>query len=105
MIQIDDSGRPWRDHLRDEIETMASLLDDLQRLVSGVFPTHGELATAPLLVNPQIGVAPEACLKGMAVGHPVLGTRPVCTSACVIYAPSAGWARTWSRLYRLEWHQ
>lgn len=104
MITIDDSGRPWQAHLRDEIEVLARLLDDLQRLAAGSFPSYGELSTSPLLVNPQVASAPEACLAGLAVGHPRLGTRPVVTSACVIYAPQLGWARTWSRLYRAEFH-
>lgn len=105
MIKIDDSGRPWLAHLRDEIEVMARLLDDCQRVAAGIYPTPGDLADAPVLVNPQVAISPEACLKGVAIDHPILGTRPVCTSACVIYAPAAGWARTWSRLYKLEWPQ
>lgn len=104
MIKIDDKT-PWREFLREETEKVASLLDDLQRIAAGTYPTHGELAVAPAIVNPRLSVAPEACLAGLAVGHPTLGTKPVKTSACVVFAPELGWARTWSRLYRLEWHQ
>lgn len=105
MIQIGDNVPNWQADLKREIETMASLLDDMQRLAAGAFPSHGELSVAPALVNAQLSVGPEVCLAGLSIGHPILGSKPVRTSACVVYAPAQGWARTWSRLYRLEHYE
>ncbi len=98
-ILIDRNG-PHRDIGR-EIEKTESLLTDLKRFAKTGFPTARELEDAPLiddyLIAPRMGEA----LAGVTHGHPRLGSTSVLTTELWAIAPSLGWARTWSRFYRL----
>ena len=78
-----------------------SLSSDLHRYYSGVGPTQAELEAAPIITNWRMGQRLEPALTGLVVGHPYLGTRCAVTSPLYILNPESGWARTFSRLYRL----
>jgi len=87
----------------------ASLLDHLQRLhadisrtSSGQAPTQEQLNSAPILDQWECGVRLTPCLYGVVYGHPVHEhCRPIHTSELYMFDACAGWARTWSRFYRL----
>lgn len=102
MIKIGGTG--WESLLDAEIFRLQELLLDLQRLRSGEYPSHGELSTAVLLVNPVPAAAEMFALAGLAVGHPQRGTATVVTSPIEVMSKE-GWARTSNRLYRFERHQ
>lgn len=78
-----------------------SLSKDLHRYQSGIGPSREEIEAAPVLSNWSLGQRLEPALLGVAVDHPLLGTRSVLTSPLYILDREAGWARTFSRLYRL----
>ena len=84
-----------------ELARLESLISALERVGDGDMPTAGELAAAPLLDPFTIGTLRMPCLVGGNTGHP-LRTGPVIrTSEVWVMAPEQGWARTYSRLYRL----
>lgn len=98
-IFIDRNG-PDRD-IGHEIERTEALLVDLRRFANRQFPTSVELEAAPLIDEYQIAPRPSQALSGRAYKHPLLGSTSVLTSELWAIAPSLGWARTWSRFYRL----
>jgi hypothetical protein len=78
-----------------------SLAEDLARLAVGQQPTAGDLSAAPIIDDWTIADRQESALAGLISGHPVLGTRPGITSSVFALDLDHGWARTWSRWYRL----
>lgn len=86
-----------------EIIRLRTLANDLERIVAGEAPTETELAEAPIIDRYYLGTRSVAALGGFISGHPVLpgDHRPARTSEVWAYAPEQGWARTWSRWYRL----
>lgn len=98
-IWIDRNG-PAHD-IRREIEKMEALLTDLKCFAAKQFPTSRELEAAPLIDEYKIDIRDRPVLVGQAYNHPRLGTANVCTTELWAIAPSLGWARTWSRFYRL----
>lgn len=99
VIFIDRQGP---DHnICREIEKTEGLLVDLKRFSKSKFPTQQELEMAPLIDNYIIAPRSVRALSGRAYDHPRLGPTSVLTTELWAIAPSLGWARTWSRFYRL----
>ncbi|WP_270933296.1 DUF6634 family protein [Falsiroseomonas oryzae] len=84
-----------------EIQRLAGLLHDLRRIAGGLPPDPGHLRSAPQLDGWSITSRPSACLTGVVSGHPTASGPRIITSDLWVIAPTAGWARTMSRLYRL----
>jgi hypothetical protein len=103
MIRLD--GPPdllARQQLDYEITRLERLTADLRSLAANSMPTAEQLAGAPVLHAWQIITRPVACLAGMGLGHPRLPPGPVVTTDLWAIDPTAGWARTLSRRYRLK---
>ena len=64
-------------------------------------PSAEELEAAPVLDPFAISTRSLPCLVGGNGGHPILKGPTVTTSEVWAIAPELGWARTYSRLYRL----
>jgi hypothetical protein len=81
---------------------LAELLGDVHVLRICGTPEPSLLDNAPLLLNWSAGGLFTPCLIGEVVNHPLLGNRPsIHTSQIVAANVEQGWARTWSRYYRL----
>jgi hypothetical protein len=92
--------RGIRGDLDTYIDHLESLIAHLKNLKAGTMPSKDELAAAPLLDRYMPALRAAECLVGFVTGHPTQrGTMT--TSDLWAYAPSLGWARTFSRLYRL----
>ena len=83
------------------IARLESLIHDIERLGSGNMPSTRELESAPLLEPFTIATQSRPCLIGGISDHPTLKGPVITTSELWIMAPELGWARTYSRLYRL----
>lgn len=103
MIRFRTSGSFEMPGIAGEIIGLRKLADDLENIVAGKAPTEAELAEAPVIDCYALGSRPVAALLGCVSGHPVLTglNRTVRTSEVWAFAPDQGWARTWSRWYRL----
>lgn len=92
-----------RTHKGAGMPRLVDLLDELERL-STIQPDLKELRNAPILDQWSAGIGTDGCprLYGRVTGHPRLreGAR-IYTSPYFQVDPEAGWARTWSRYYRL----
>lgn len=87
---------------RDEIDRLAQLVHDLRAYALGQLPDPDDLAKAPRLDDWRLGYRTELSLHGTTVSHPELvGSRNITTSALFHLDVERGWARTYSRLYRL----
>ena len=86
-----------------DVERMRQLLRDLEAIRNGDGPSSAQLATAPLLSDWCLALAPDGLrLVGEVTGHPLLGTRTrVRTSPVYAVGPEFSFARTLSRFYRL----
>jgi hypothetical protein len=81
---------------------LADLLADVHDLRICGTPKPSLLDNAPLLLNWSVVGLFTPCLIGEVVNHPLLGNRPsIHTSHIVAANVEQGWARTWSRYYRL----
>lgn len=79
-----------------------SLADDLDRIARGEHPTEGDLQGAPYLSDWKFYLLPLPYLLGYVVGHPYIENGQICrTSELITFDPVAGYARTYSRFYRL----
>jgi hypothetical protein len=84
------------------IRELEKLIGDLRNLSAGKTPSEHKLQAFPLLDQWSFGFLPAACLVGSVRGNPILGNRArVHTSQLVFVDQEHGWARTWSRCYRL----
>ncbi len=84
-----------------ELARAEELARDLARVSEGYRPSEDDLNSAPMLEDWALSLRSAPCLIGRPSGHPYLrGPRPV-TSYLFVHAPELGWARTWSRYYRL----
>jgi hypothetical protein len=84
------------------VRRATDLAEDLSRLAAGEGPTPLELASAPVIGRWFLAPRVEACLIGEISGHPTIGElRPGRTTSLFAIDEEAGWARTWSRWYRL----
>lgn len=70
---------------------------------AGIDPTEGALAIAPFLDAWEIvrDAFDYTILYGRVVGHPILKGPAIRTSPLLRLNVPAGWARTYSRVYRL----
>jgi hypothetical protein len=85
----------------DILEKLTRLQKDLATLQEGGGPTEEELAEAPVLTQWRLAKRPQICLEGIGIGHPLLGTTTILTSGLYAINVNRGWARTYSRFYRL----
>ncbi|MDH2329076.1 ATP-dependent Lon protease [Cereibacter sp. SYSU M97828] len=84
---------------------MTKLLSELMDLfeVTSKGPSPEELASAPLLQNwrPLLDMSGVVVLWGHVENHPLLGNDAITTSRLFRLDTEQGFARTWSRWYRL----
>lgn len=83
------------------ILSLASLARDMERLRAAGAPSETDLAKAPVLHAWEPAFLAAPCLVGAVSNHPLLGDKHIHTSDLVAIDTTAGWARTWSRYYRL----
>lgn len=82
--------------------SLTSLLCDIRDLQAGEIPRQMDLSAAPAIDQWSYGLVPARCIVGSVREHPILGNcARVHTSQLVLIDPENGWARTWSRYYRL----
>lgn len=83
--------------------TLNTLANDIRQLRSHDDPPSAALLDhAPLLERWSFATIRRPCLIGGVTGHPLLGdSSRIQTSELFAIDPSAGWARTLSRYYRL----
>ena len=84
-----------------ELARLETLVSALERFGNGEMPTASELEAAPLIHPFTIGTLRLPCLVGGNIGHPIRTGPVIRTSEVWVMAPELGWARTYSRLYRL----
>jgi hypothetical protein len=94
--------------IRAEITRLEELAADLEIVSSPLpFPLDKMLAkacpTAPILDEWRFAVRPVTCLVGLSTGHPRLpgDRRSIVTSEIFLTSEELGWARSFSRWYRL----
>lgn len=96
------TGRVPVPELQPEIERLRRLVEDLERIRRGDHPGAAQLAEAPILNSWGVARHPDLCLTGVVNGHPILNDdKEIHTSALWVISPVLGYARTFSRLYRL----
>lgn len=83
------------------LETLENLVSDLRAIRAGTGPTQSELQYAPLLDLYRLQPYVTFCLSGRVTGHPLLGDTQIHTSQLWAFDRKRGWARTFSRYYRL----
>jgi hypothetical protein len=82
--------------------SLTSLLRDVRYLRTGGMPRPADLSAAPVIDQWSYGLVPARCIVGSVRGHPILGNSArIHTSELILIDPEHGWARTWSRYYRL----
>ncbi|KQT58123.1 MULTISPECIES: hypothetical protein [unclassified Aureimonas] len=99
-ILVPPSGEPFQ--LHEHLNLLKRLVADVEALVDGRHPSQFALSAAPVLERWTLASRSSPCLAGQFLGHPKIRSgRPGFTSDLWIHAPSHGYARTLSRLYRL----
>ena len=83
------------------VAMLRRLADDLERIASGTGPTLEELDAAPMLGSWRMTERWSIGLAGHVTAHPRLPSGPIMTSELWALQPEEGWARTFSRWYRL----
>ncbi|MBY0254298.1 MAG: hypothetical protein K2X54_23450 [Methylobacterium organophilum] len=79
-----------------------ALAEDLEVIARGVHPDDATLQNAPYLAEWRVYLLPLPYLLGTVFGHPLIENGHICrTSELVTFDPVAGYARTYSRFYRL----
>lgn len=86
---------------RENARRVHELSRDLALIEKLRGPGIRDMAEAPLLEDWMIGNRMETALIGTVAGHPLLADGPVITSAIHYLDEQAGYARTFSRWYRL----
>lgn len=99
MTILVERGRV-RGDLDQYIQRIEGLLAHLKNLKAGAMPSAAELSAAPMLDHYRPTARAAECLVGHVQGHPTI-VGAITTSDLWSYAPTLGWARTLSRLYRL----
>jgi hypothetical protein len=91
-----------RGSLKSLEDNLTNLLSDIREIRAGEMPPAKVLRDAPIIEQWSCGLIPAGCIVGSVRGHPILGDRAhVHTSHLVLIDRENGWARTWSRYYRL----
>jgi len=82
--------------------TLTNMLEDVRKLETGEVICPSSLNNAPMIDRWEFGMVPTRCIIGSVSGHPYLnpGARAR-TSQIILCDAVNGWARTWSRYYRL----
>lgn len=93
---------PPAGNIKDMINRLRRLADDLERACNGEHPDKYEIERAPVLEAWQYGYRPEMCLYGKVSGHPdIMDGRLDRTSGLWLISREFGYARTLSRFYAL----
>ncbi|WP_442754270.1 DUF6634 family protein [Methylocystis sp. JAN1] len=87
--------------IADLIIRTRSLSDDLARILADGGPSDADLVDAPFLDRFVVVPRMRPALAGIATGHPILGDRRIVSSELFAIDCDAGWARTFSRFYRI----
>ncbi|MGQ2908439.1 MAG: DUF6634 family protein [Aliihoeflea sp.] len=97
------NGNPQHESLAKTAERLSALAADLRAIAHGQLPEEFLAGSAPTLDWWSPAVRPSVCLEGLVSGHPVLvgQDRAIRTSELWHLDQEAGWARTYSRWYRL----
>lgn len=90
---------PGGDDVATTVGRLRALADDLERLT--MFRPRIELDGAPTIENWSPTHRRVGTLVGLVEDHPLLGNKLVVTSEVYATNPKQGWARTFSRFYRL----
>lgn len=98
------NGNPQHESLAEMAERLSALAADLRAIAGGRLPEELVQGSAPTLNQWTPTVRPSLCLEGLVGGHPVLvgHDRAIRTSELWYFDAEAGWARTYSRWYRLS---
>ena len=102
MLLFDQHDKPDADFVH-EMERLAQLVADVERIHRGVPPEAMAGDNAPILDRWILGQRLVPCLAGLSTGHPRLvgENRLIGTSNLWLLSRDHGWARTLSRWYRL----
>lgn len=86
-----------------QLERLAALVSDIERVRDGVSPEMLVNGEAPILDRWVIGQRFVPCLAGLSTGHPRLPgeNRLIGTSDLWLLSEDRTWARTLSRWYQL----
>lgn len=97
------NGNPQHESLAEMAERLSALAADLRAISGGQRPEELLKGSAPTIEQWSPAVLPSVCLEGLVSGHPVLvgHDRAIRTSELWHFDEEAGWARTYSRWYRL----
>ena len=80
------------------VAKLRNLANDLDRVRGGNWPPH----TTTLVTDWFLGQRAVPCLIGRLQGHPTIGDgNPVCSTELFYLDAHSGYARTFSRWYRL----
>jgi hypothetical protein len=92
-----------RSDLSRSLPSLERLIADLRHLANGGEIDPAVLTAAPLLASWAVGATwvPERILVGRVTGHPLIPDGPCRTSRLFAISPDGGYARTFSRWYRL----
>lgn len=85
----------------DDVRKLRKLADDLERLSAGHTPTDADLANAARVNAYEITARPVPVLYGLNEGHPNLVSDTPQSTQLWVLNQQEGWARTYSRYYRL----
>ncbi len=96
-------GNPQHESLAAMADRLSALAADLRAISGGRLPEELVQGSVPTLNQWSPTVRPSVCLEGLVGGHPVLvgHDRAIRTSELWHFDEEAGWARTYSRWYRL----
>lgn len=102
MLLFDQHDEPDADFVR-QIERLAELVADVERIHRGVPPEAMAGDDAPILDRWILAKRAVPCLAGLSTGHPELTgqNRLINTSDLWLLSKDRSWARTLSRWYRL----
>lgn len=102
MLLFNQRDEPGADFAR-EMQRLATLLADMERIHQGVPPEAMAGADAPILDRWILAKRTVPCLAGLSTGHPQLvgENRLIGTSDLWLLSEDRTWARTLSRWYRL----
>jgi len=101
VIYVGREGVQRPDYLHEELTRLKALCIDLEWLKVGALPSFDELESAPFIDDYTFVQRGVTSLAGEISGHPLLGITTAVTSDLCVFAPDLGWARTFSRYYRL----
>ena len=102
MLLFNQRDEPGAEFAR-EMDRLAALVADMERVHRGVSPEVMAGADAPILDRWVLAKRGAPCLAGLSTGHPTLvgENRLISTSELWLLSKDRSWARTLSRWYRL----